>query len=104
MGRRRALKPLHWALIAAAVLAVGIGAVVAYLVTRPPVTVTAVIEGPVVEAFYATGTLQPGREYPIRATGAGIVMKPPGTQPYVDKGDRVAAGQPLAVVADAQWQ
>src|SRR4051794_11707854 len=104
MGRRRGLTPVHWALIVAAVLAAGAGGVAAYLVTRPAVTVTTVIEGPVVEAFYATGTLQPVREYPIRATGGGILAMPPGTRPYVDKGDHVTAGEPLAVVADAQWQ
>lgn len=104
MPRRRGLTPVQWVLIVAAVLAVGVGGVTAYVATRPAVTVTAVIEGPVVEAFYATGTLQPVREYPIRATAAGVLAKPPGAQPYVDKGDRVTAGQPLAVVADAQWQ
>src|SRR3954447_7288882 len=88
MGRRRGLTPVHWMLIVAAVLAVGVGGVAAYVVTRPAVTVTAVIEGPVVEAFYATGTLQPVREYPVRATAAGILAKPPGTQPYRRKGGR----------------
>jgi RND family efflux transporter MFP subunit len=104
MPRRRGFRPIHWVLIAAVALAACAGGIGLYFVSRPAVTVTTVIEGPVVEAFYATGTLQPAREYPIRATAAGILMKPPGPQPYVDKGDHVTAGQPLAVVADAQWQ
>jgi hypothetical protein len=31
----------------------------------PRVTVSEAVVGPVVEAFYATGTVQPQREYPI---------------------------------------
>jgi multidrug efflux pump subunit AcrA (membrane-fusion protein) len=91
-------------LLAAGVLLAGAALVGVYAYLRPTVTVTEVVEGPVVEAFYATGTLEPDREYPVRATGGGIVQKPATTRPYVDKGDHVAEGQPLAVVADAQWQ
>ena len=62
---------------------------------QPQVKVTKVVEGPVVQAFYATGTLQPDREYPIRANNAGALV-----DVKVDKGDHVALNQELAVVAE----
>ena len=62
---------------------------------RPVVTVTHTSTGPVVQAFYATGTVRPVREFPIRASTAGMLEKV-----LVDKGDRVTAGQALAVVND----
>jgi RND family efflux transporter MFP subunit len=49
----------------------------------------------VVQAFYATGTVQPVREFPIKASTAGTLEKV-----WVDKGDRVKAGQPLAQIND----
>lgn len=61
----------------------------------PSVNVTRVTNGPVVQAFYATGTVQPVREFPIKANTAGTLEKV-----WVDKGDRVKAGQPLAQVND----
>jgi HlyD family secretion protein len=66
-----------------------------YQYARPLVTVTEVVEGPVVQAFYSTGTIEPQREYPIKSNTAGTI-----TQVHVDKGDRVSKGQPLAVVTD----
>lgn len=66
---------------------------------RPGVTVTEAVEGPVVQAFYSTGTIQPVREYPIRANVAGIL-----TEVLVDKGDRVTKDQPLAVVNEPALQ
>lgn len=62
---------------------------------RPRVTVTRPISGPVVQAFYATGTVRPHREFPIKSATAGTLEKV-----LVDKGYRVKAGQPLAVVSD----
>ena len=62
---------------------------------RPHVTVTEVVEGPVVQAFYSTGTIQPEREYPIKSNTAGIL-----TEVRVDKGARVKKGDALAVVTD----
>lgn len=82
--------------IGAAVCSAGAGAVFAFLWSRPAVAVTRVIEGPVVQAFYATGTVQPRREYPINSNVAGVVEKV-----LVDKGDPVRAGQPVAVVTDS---
>jgi len=63
----------------------------------PVVSVTRVTTGPVVQAFYATGTVQPRREYPIKSNTAGVVSKV-----LVDKGDSVQPGQLLAVVTDPE--
>jgi multidrug efflux pump subunit AcrA (membrane-fusion protein) len=67
--------------------------------TRPSVVVTQVVLAPVVEAFYATGTLLPDREYPIRTHVEGTV-----TQVHVDKGDAVTRDMVLATVRDEQRQ
>jgi multidrug efflux pump subunit AcrA (membrane-fusion protein) len=96
MSRRRAQSTVRWVLTAA----VGVGAVVgiATLVlryARPSVVVTEAVEGPVVSAFYSTGTIQPEREYPIKSNTAGIL-----TKVLVDKGDHVTRDQPLAIVSD----
>ncbi|GIW77243.1 MAG: hypothetical protein KatS3mg104_2306 [Phycisphaerae bacterium] len=78
-----------------------VGAMVGWWVIQillsPKVTVTRVTNGPVVSAFYATGTVRPEREYPIRTPVQGTVE-----QVMVDKGDPVRAGQTLAVVTDPQ--
>ena len=68
-----------------------------YLILRfasPQVILTEAVEGPVVQAFYSTGTVQPEREFPIKSNVAGLI-----TEIKVDKGDHVKAGQPLAVVS-----
>ena len=126
MALRRIPVPVRWALFAVGALALAAGSVWAYRMSRPAVTVTDAIEGPVVEAFYATGTLQPEREHPVKAIATGVVQKPPPAavalwwlrrsaanlpfkytpfpEPYVDKGHAVGVDQPLAVIADAQWQ
>lgn len=62
---------------------------------RPAVTVTRVIEGPVVQAFYATGTVRPRLEYPIGSNVAGIVRRV-----LVVQGQAVKKGQELAIVDD----
>lgn len=77
--------------------AVGIVGAVAYRFFRPLVHVTHAVDGPVVQAFYSTGTVQPVREFPIKANHAGII-----TKMLVDKGDTVKAGQPLAVVEEKE--
>ena len=61
------------------------------------IVVTEAVEGPVVQAFYSTGTIQPEREYPIKSNTAGIL-----TEVKVDKGDSVKTGQILAVVSDPE--
>ena len=70
----------------------------AYLALRwlaMAVTTTRIVEGPVIRAVYATGTISPQREYPIRATNAGRLA-----DVWVDKGDAVAAGQAVAQIAE----
>src|SRR6516162_10220911 len=74
--------------------AVGAGAI-AYRYFRPSVDVTQVVEGPVVEAFYATGTVSAEHEYSIRSPVAGIIRL------SVDKGSNVKRGQVLAEVDNA---
>lgn len=64
---------------------------------RPVLTVTEVVEGPVVQAFYATGTIEPFKEYPIKANLAGTL-----TEVLVDKGDPVEKGQVVGRVTDPE--
>lgn len=109
MTRRRALSTLSWILIAVAVVA-AIGITVALLrFNRPAVTVTEAVEGPAVQAFYATGTLEPAdREHVIRAPVEGFIRPPTPEQSagkaYMDKGHRVGKGQVLAVVYNEGYQ
>ena len=77
-----------------AVIAVGIS-----WLMRPAVTVTRAIEGPVIQAFYATGTVRPRLEYPISSHVGGVVEKV-----LVRQGSTVAAGQALALVVDPMLQ
>lgn len=60
---------------------------------EPAVDITQAVNAPVVQAFYATGTLLPDREYPIKSSVQGVI-----TQMNVDKGDVVKKGQVLAVL------
>jgi multidrug efflux pump subunit AcrA (membrane-fusion protein) len=103
MNRRRAARALHaigavkLILIAAVVTAAAAGTLLAWRAMRPVVTVTEVVEGPAVEAFYATGVLSPEREYLIRTSREGVLV-----EVLVDKGDAVEAGQALARVEDEE--
>jgi multidrug efflux pump subunit AcrA (membrane-fusion protein) len=83
-----------WGIFVAVVAAAGAG-VAAYCYLRPGVDVTEVIEGPVVEAFYATGTVSAEHEYSVRSNVAGIIHL------SVDKGSNVKRGQVLGVVDNA---
>jgi multidrug efflux pump subunit AcrA (membrane-fusion protein) len=65
---------------------------------QPCVDVTRVVEGPVVEAFYATGTVSAQHEYSVRSNTAGIVSV------LVDKGWVVHKDQVLAVVGNSDLQ
>lgn len=100
MARRTGQSLVKWVLTAAASLAaavaVGYG-LWAWL--TPTVSVTEAVRAPVVLAFYATGTVQPVREYPVKSNTAGIL-----TEVLVDKGDPVKKGQPVAKVVDSQLQ
>lgn len=94
--KRRAQSAVRWLiLIAIAFSLVSIAGYGLYQYLRPVVTVTEVVEGPLVQAFYSTGTVQPEREYPIKSATAGTL-----DQVLVDKGHRVKKGQPLAIVTD----
>jgi HlyD family secretion protein len=55
------------------------------------------VHGPVVQAFYSTGTVEPVRDFAVRTSVEGIV-----TEMRVDKGSHVKAGDVLAVVEDAK--
>src|ERR1051325_5287052 len=68
-------------LVAAALVGAG-----AFFVVRnfahPQVQVTRTTKGPVVQAFYATGSVVPEREYSVHSNVAGILFLEPG----IDKG------------------
>ena len=87
------MRLLYW-IIASTILAV-IVAGLGYRYLRPGVDVTEVVEGPVVEAFYATGTVSAEHEYSVRASVAGIIHL------SVDKGSVVKRGQVLGIVDNA---
>jgi HlyD family secretion protein len=96
MGRRSAKVSTAWILGASGLAAAVVIAILVYRVLRPAVDVTAVVEGPVVEAFYATGTVSAEREYSIRANTSGIVRV------LVDKGSAVKKGDTIAIVDNAE--
>ena len=77
------------------------GGIAAYRYARPVVTVTEVVRGPVVQAFYATGTLLPVREYPIKARVEGMLERL-DEGPLIDKGSRVKKDQPLMRVVNQE--
>lgn len=92
---RRAQGYVRWIVVVATVIAaIGVGYIVIARM-RPVVTVTEVADRRVVQAFYATGTVSPDREYPIRTPTAGLLV-----EVLVDKGDAVKQGQALARVSD----
>jgi multidrug efflux pump subunit AcrA (membrane-fusion protein) len=63
----------------------------------PQVQVTRLTTGPVVQAFYATGSVVPEREYSVHSNVAGILELQPG----IDKGVTVKKDQLLArVISD----
>jgi RND family efflux transporter MFP subunit len=94
--RRRAQSTARWIVTAAIAVAV-LGAVVLAVIrfSSPLVVVSEAVEGPVVQAFYSTGTVQPEREFPIKANVAGTI-----TEVRVDKGDVVKKGQAVAIVSE----
>ncbi len=100
-GMIRQVKPTNrlivYLVLVIVVIALAIWAILFAL--TPSVTVTRITQGPVVQAFYATGTVQPLREYPIKTPVEGTLEKV-----LVDKGDRVKAGQTLAVIKDPMLQ
>jgi HlyD family secretion protein len=90
---RPGISSFRWTLLIVIVLVVTVAAAAgAYNYLRPTVDATAVVQGPVVQAFYATGTVSAEREYSVRAATAGIVHV------QVDKGSFAKKGDVLAVV------
>ena len=103
MNPRRAQGAVRWVLLTAVVLAVAAGGFAAYNRLRPVVTVTEVVRGPVVQAFYATGTLSSVREHPVKASVEGTLERLEDG-PFIDKGSRVKKGQPLMRIVEPQRQ
>jgi multidrug efflux pump subunit AcrA (membrane-fusion protein) len=82
MKRRARLRIglLLW--LVAAVLIAGAAFAAVRAFTLPQVQVTRLTSGPVVQAFYATGTVMPEREYSVHSNVAGILF----LEPAIDKG------------------
>lgn len=100
MNRRSGNAVLRWLLAIIVIAAVIVGAFFLWRqYSKPEVTVTEVVEGPVVRAFYATGTLLPDLEYPIRSNVEGIL-----TEVLVDKGATVKKGDKIAFVRVEEYQ
>jgi len=94
--KRRAAAFVRWVVIIAIIVGAGAaGSQVVYALVRPKVTVTHPVDAPVVQAFYATGTLMAEREYEIKSNAPGYV-----SEVLVDKGDRVKKDQPLAMLIE----
>jgi RND family efflux transporter MFP subunit len=102
---RRAHSLVRWIILGAVLIAGGITLVLVLRLSRPGVVVTEMVEGPAVQAFYATGTLEPGdREYQVKAGASGFVLSANPEHRYIDKGDRVRPGQVLAIIFDEGLQ
>jgi RND family efflux transporter MFP subunit len=85
-----------WAIVAAVVVAAGLGAL--YWFRRGPVAVEVVAptRGPAVDAIYATGTVEPTVMLPIAPRVAGRLV-----ELNTDEGTKVRKGQVLARLDDA---
>src|SRR5436190_3854460 len=96
--KRNARINLRLLVVVAVVVAVGSGVAMAVRAfSLPLVQVTKLTRGPVVQAFYATGTVAPEREFQVRASVAGTLNLEAG----IDKGVQVKFGQRLGrVVSD----
>ena len=101
MSRRRAQGAVRWVLLTALLIGLVGAAFAVFNYARPVVTVTEVVRGPVVQAFYATGTISPVREHPVKASVEGTLERLENG-PLVDKGSRVKKGQPLMRVVEPQ--
>jgi multidrug efflux pump subunit AcrA (membrane-fusion protein) len=100
MRRRRAQSTVRWILVISVVVTVLTAAgVVGLRFLRPLIVVTEAVEGPVVQAFYSTGTVQPLREYPIKSNVPGVIV-----EVKVDKGSAVKKGDVLAMVSQPELQ
>ena len=95
MKRRLGLSVVQWVVAGVVLVALAAGVFLAFQFARPQVTITEVTRGPVVQAFYATGTLSAVREYSVKTPIDGTLDRL-----LVDKGDAVKAGQPVARVIE----
>ena len=95
MGLQRGFSIVRLLIVVVVLALLAAGVYVVFASLRPAVSVTRLVEGPVVRAVYATGTISPVREYAIRTPTAGTLEKV-----LVDKGDAVRVGQSLALVVD----
>jgi HlyD family secretion protein len=97
MNRAARVSPSLVVILAIVVVLLAGGAAGARRWMLPKVQVTRMVTGPVVQAFYATGTIVPEREYSVRSNVAGILF----LEPAIDKGSRVAKDELIArVVSD----
>src|SRR5688500_13104638 len=97
MKRPARVSPRLLLLVAATVVTGVLTMILVRTLTLPKVQVTRPVRGPVVQAFYATGTVVPEREYSVRSNVAGILFLERG----IDKGVTVCKDQLLArVVSD----
>ena len=101
-ARSTAQSLVRWVVLAAVFLAAGAAVFAFYGYSRPVVTVTEIVQAPVVQAFYATGTMSPVRDHPIKTSVEGFVERVEG--PFIDKGSRVTKGQPLLKVVDPELE
>ena len=95
MPARSGLLRIRWLIYAALIAFIAVTAVVLIRVFRPEVIVTRLVEGPVIRAVYATGSIAPEREFPLRATNEGTLGKV-----MVDKGSVVKTGEAVAQIVD----
>jgi RND family efflux transporter MFP subunit len=102
-ARSTAQSLVRWVLLGVVLLAIAGAAFAIYARLRPVVTVTEIVQAPVVQAFYATGTLSPIRDHPIKTPVEGIVERL-ADGPLIDKGSRVKARQPLLKVVDPELE
>ena len=103
LRRRRASGLVRWVVLGAVALAAAAIGLSVYRSFRPVVTATEIVQAPVVQAFYATGTLSPVRDHPIKTAVEGIVQPIP-SGPFIDKGSRVTKDQPLLKVVDPELE
>jgi len=100
MNTRKGYSFTRWIVTLGIIITIGLAAIWAFRqFAGVAVSVTTVETGPVIQAFYSTGTVQPDREYPIKSNTAGIL-----TEVRADKGSAVRKGDVLAIVADPVLQ
>ena len=95
MPARHGFSPLKLISLLLVIAVLATGGLYSFRLLRPSVVVTRLVEGPVIRAVYATGTISPEREFPVRATNEGTLETL-----FVDKGSVVQSGDRLAQIVD----